>query len=242
MRKAKIIFEDDDILVLNKPSNLLVIPDRFDLSKPNIRALFSKKYDQFFIVHRLDFGTSGVMVFAKNEVAHAHLSDQFNQRGVDKIYLTLARTPAKSEGRIEERLQENEKKKGTYITGKKGKEAITEYKVLESYQGISLIEVKILTGRTHQIRVHLKHIGAPLLTDNKYGVAEAFFLSKIKKIRHKKYDEEKPLIDRTSLHAYRLSFNHPSTQERLTFEAPLHKDMKAVLYQLKKLNKGPGLF
>ncbi len=117
-----------------------------------------------------------------------------------------------------------------------GKESITEYKVIKKYKNFSLVEAHILTGRMHQIRIHFESIGYPLAVDAIYGKREGFYLSEIKKSKYRlgKNQEERALIERVILHAYRLSFQHPTTQEQLSFEAPLPKDFKAVVQQLDK--------
>jgi len=235
MRKPfAIIYEDDEIIVLDKAARVLTLPDRFDPIKPNLRALLLKMYGDIYVVHRLDVETSGVMVFAKNEKSHAHLSEQFQNRSVNKVYQALTQYPHEDEGIVEIGIEEHRTKKGKYIASLEGKESKTSYKVIKKIHHFALVELTIHTGRTHQIRVHMKHIGAPLLTDKKYGLYEAFYLSQIKKLKFNRDKVERPLLSRSSLHSARLSFTHPTTGAKSTYEAPLHKDMKAVIFQLEK--------
>ena len=235
MKKSfAILYEDDAIIVLNKSGHVLSVEDRYDPTRPNLRAMLLRRYGEIYLVHRLDMETSGVMVFARTKEAHSHLSMQFQNHEVKKLYHALCLAPQADEGTIEIGLAEDHKSKGKYIPSKIGKHAYSTFTVLKRLDRYALVEIGIKTGRTHQIRVHLKHIGAPLLTDRKYGLSDAFYLSEIKKIRLKKDQQEKALISRTSLHSYHLEFKHPVSNEIVLFNAPLHKDMKAVLFQLEK--------
>lgn len=235
MKGFTIIYEDNDIVVVDKKAHVLTIQDRYDATKPNLRAILTKKYGSIFVVHRLDLETSGLLIFAKNEESHAHLSAQFQERKVEKIYLALCQRPFQESGKIEAPITEHKTRKGQYIASLKGKEASTEYKVLKELNQFALVELQIHTGRTHQIRVHLKHIGAALMVDSKYGLFSEFKLSQIKKIKFRRDQEERPLLSRSALHSARLTITHPKSTERMTFEAPLHKDMKAVVFQLEKV-------
>ncbi len=235
MKKAfEIIHEDEDIVVINKSANVLSIPDRFDPTIPNLRDILIQKYGEIFVVHRLDKETSGVMIFAKHGEAHSFLSDSWKEGKVKKIYLALTLRPHESSGTITAPLEEHPRKPGQYITSVNGKSAHTTYDIIESWDRYALLKVDILTGRTHQIRAHMKHIGAPLLVDKKYGMSEAFYLSSIKRVKYRREQEERPLLQRSSLHAHQLIIDHPKSKVRATYEAPIHKDMKAVIYQMNK--------
>ena len=235
----EIVFEDDHIVVVNKSAGLLTIPDRYQHDKRNLSSLMIERYGEIFVVHRIDRETSGLIMFAKNAEAHKALSEAFEATKIDKTYLAIVQgTPTPAENRIETFLVKSETERSKIIVFKKGKWAITDYKVLESYdRKYSLVEVKILTGRTHQIRVHMKHIGNPLLVDSKYSNKEEFMLSEIKrrKFRLQKDEVERPLINRHTLHAAKLGFDHPITGERMNFELALPKDMKAVVNQMRKV-------
>lgn len=234
--EKNILYENDDMIVVNKPAGLLTIPDRFDEHLPSLSSILEKRYGKIWVVHRLDKDTSGVIVFAKNESAHKFLSEQFLTRKTEKIYFGLvAGRIWEKEGTVDTPIMEDPKKKGKMVTGKKGKEALTKFEVLESFNLYTYLKIQIFTGRTHQIRVHLKSIGHPIAMDEVYGSSKPFYLSFIKKKYHtgKFQEEEKPLMSRMALHAFSLSFPDKNGQ-RLSFEAPLPKDFNAVLNQLRK--------
>lgn len=234
--EKNILFENDDMIVINKPAGLLSIPDRFDEHLPSLSGMLEKRLGKIWVVHRLDKDTSGVIVFAKNEVAHKFLSEQFLNRKTEKIYHGLvAGRIWEKEGVIDTPIMEDPKKRGKMITGKKGKEALTKFEVLESFNLYTYLKIQIFTGRTHQIRVHFQSIGHPIAMDEIYGSGKPFYLSFIKKKYHvgKFQEEEKPLMSRMALHAFSLSFTDKNGQ-RLSFEAPLPRDFQAVLNQLRK--------
>lgn len=231
-----LIFENDDFVVINKPAGLLSIPDRHNEKLPSLSKILERHFGQIHIVHRLDKDTSGVIVFAKNEVAHQFLSEQFMSRKTNKVYLSLVTGRVQDKtGTIDAPIYESSVKKGKMLTGKKGKEALTAYEALEYFSLYTLLKVRIFTGRTHQIRVHLQSIGHPVAMDEVYGNGKPFYLSFIKKNYRlsKDEDEEKPLMSRMALHASSLSFNNRNGTIQ-TFEAPLPKDFQAVLNQLRK--------
>jgi 23S rRNA pseudouridine1911/1915/1917 synthase len=234
----EVVFEDDEIVALNKPSRLLVLPDRYDLSIPNLYGLLKNKYGQIYVVHRIDKETSGLIIFAKTEESHRLLNAQFEGRTAEKEYqaICVGEWPS-DEGKVELPLSEDRVKKGRMrIDRADGKSAVTNFRVLERFEGFSFVEVKPETGRTHQIRVHLKAVNLPILGDSAYGGGEGFFLSQIKP-GYRLKGEEKPLLNRTALHAARLSIAHPRTGERVSFEAELPKDMKVVLNYLRKFKR-----
>ncbi len=229
-----IIFEDDNIVVLDKPSGLLSIPDRKQL-ETNVKDLLIAKYGSIFTVHRLDGPTSGVIVFAKNDVAHKHLTQQFEQRLTEKLYLGIVHgIPFKSTDTITAPIAEHPGKNGTMIVNRNGKEAVTVYNVIGSYKRFSFLEFNILTGRTHQIRVHCKNIGHAIVCDELYGDGQGILLSNLKKKFNLGKDvlEEKPILGRLALHAHKLTIDVMGTA--MTFEAPLPKDMTVALKQLEK--------
>jgi 23S rRNA pseudouridine955/2504/2580 synthase/23S rRNA pseudouridine1911/1915/1917 synthase len=230
-----ILMEDDTMIVLNKPSGLLVLPDRFDRKLVNLYELLKETFGKIFIVHRIDRETSGLVLFAKTTEMHVLLNSLFEQRKVDKTYRAIVvGSPPNDHGRIELPVAESTHGvKKMKIDKKNGKEAITDYQVMERFHGFTLMEVVLHTGRTHQIRVHMSAMGLPLLSDSLYGNGDLFFLSSIKR-NYKSDGKEKPLLARTALHAFSLSFNQPLTGQNLFIEAPLAKDMETVLKVLKK--------
>ncbi len=233
-----VIFEDNDVIVLNKPAHYLTIPDRFVAERPNLTSFLKDNMDEVFVVHRLDKETSGVIIFAKNAEAHRNLSMQFEARTVDKIYLALVEGSVhKEEGEINQPIANNMRDKGRMIIAKRGKPSLTLFKVVERFKNYTLVEANIKTGRTHQVRVHFEVIGYPLAVDSLYGRKDAFLLSEVKMKKYRRGKDiidEKPLMSRTTLHAAKITFQHPTTHESMTFEAELPKDFRAVLNQLRK--------
>jgi pseudouridine synthase, RluA family len=230
-----ILLEDDAVLAINKPAGLLVLPDRYDHTLLNLYDLLKETFGTIFVVHRIDRETSGVVLFAKTAEAHAQLNTAFEQRQVEKKYRAIvAGTSHTDSGSINLPIIENEHGvRKMKIDTKKGKEARTDYTVMERFDGYALVEARPHTGRTHQIRVHLSAIGLPILADPLYGDGRGFFLSTIKR-NYQGKEEEQPLLGRTALHAFSLSFSHPVTSGNILVEAPLPKDMEAVLKALRK--------
>jgi len=234
-----IIFENDDFIALNKESGMLSIPDRHDDTQLSLYKILNQKYGKIFIVHRLDRDTSGLILFAKNETTHKYLSQLFEQRNIEKKYLGIVRgsMPDKS-GSINEPIGEHPTKKGMMTITKKGKPSLTNYEVLEDYGIYSLVQFGIQSGRTHQIRVHTKSLGHPIICDALYGDGKPILLSSFKKkYKLSQHDlEERPIISRLALHSHSLCFKDIH-QKDFSLEAPIPKDMKALLQQLKK-NRG----
>lgn len=236
--KDSIIAETENWVAINKPSGLLSIPDRLgkDIS---LKVLLKEKYGDIFTVHRIDRDTSGLIIFAKNENAHKYLSKQFEDRQTKKIYQGLViGSPAVGSGTIEARIMEHPALNGTMIIHAKGKEALTDYEVLEDFGIFSFLQFRIHTGRTHQIRIHMKDQGYPIVGDPLYGDGKPLLLSSVKsKFKLSKNElEERPILGRLALHAFQLSFTDMDGTI-VELEAPLHKDMRATLQQLAKRKK-----
>lgn len=231
------LYEDDDILIVNKPAGMLVVPDRFNAALPSLNKTMEKKAGQkVWVVHRLDRDTSGVLCFAKNEVAHRYLSILFQERDVNKYYAGLVTGIVMPDnGRIENYIAEHPANNGKMIVARKGKIAVTDYKVAEQWPLYALMQFQIHTGRTHQIRVHMQSIGHPLVCDPLYGDGKPFMLSDIKRKYRmsEKDEEERPLLSRLALHAYKLEF-YKEDGTAVVAEAPLPKDMAACVKQLNK--------
>jgi 23S rRNA pseudouridine955/2504/2580 synthase/23S rRNA pseudouridine1911/1915/1917 synthase len=229
-----ILYEDDAIIVINKPAGFLTLPDRFDQNQENLYTLLKEIFGNIFVIHRIDKDTSGIIIFARTSVAHARLSVSFERREIQKRYLAIVHgTTANNQGLINLPISEGSAGK-MRIDRTAGKESLTEYIVLERFQKYTFLEVKPQTGRTHQIRIHLNAIQLPILCDPLYGDGEGFFLSSIKKGYRLKEKEELPLIKRTALHAFSLLCSHPMTGKKLEIQSRLPKDMDAVLKSLRK--------
>lgn len=239
MKGFSIIFENDEFVAANKESGMLTIPDRHDETQLSLYKILSQKYGKIFIVHRLDRDTSGLILFAKNEATHKYLSQLFEQRNIEKNYLGIVRgSMPEKKSSINEPIGEHPLKKGVMTISKKGKPSLTNYEVLEDYGIYCLVQFEIQSGRTHQIRVHTKSIGHPIICDEIYGDGKPVLLSSFKKkYKLSQHDlEERPIISRLALHSHSLHFTD-SQKKEFFIEAPLPKDMKALLQQLKK-NRG----
>ena len=233
-----IIAETDDWIAINKPAGLLSIPDR-EGKEISLKTILREQYEGIFTVHRLDKETSGVIIFARNEETHKLLSRQFEERLTKKIYQGLViGSPVPAEGSIQSPIAEHPAGNGTMIIHRKGKPASTDYKVLEDFGIFSWMEFNIHTGRTHQIRIHMKELGNPRACDPVYGDGKPILVSSIRsrfKLA-KKEEEEKPILNRLGLHAFQLGFTGPDGKE-YDLEAPLPKDLRATIQQLGKRKK-----
>jgi len=234
-RNIDIIFENDQFVAVNKPAGMLSIPDRTQ-SEVSLKDMLIEKYGSIFTVHRLDKETSGIILFAKDEVTHKYLSKAFEERSVEKYYLGLVYgVPAQTSGTIEGPIMEHPVQKGVMVVHAKGKPSVTDYEVQESYGKYSLVKFRIHTGRTHQIRVHAKNIGNPIACDPLYGDGKPILLSSIKKKYKlsKHDDEERPILSRVALHSYQLKFTD-AAGNAYDLNAELPKDIRALIQQLKK--------
>jgi 23S rRNA pseudouridine955/2504/2580 synthase/23S rRNA pseudouridine1911/1915/1917 synthase len=236
----ELLHEDEDLLVVNKPAGLLTIPDR-NGEKDSLHAQLERKYGKVFIVHRLDRETSGILCFARNETAHRHLSMQMEHHTADKYYTALVDGELHhEEGEIDKPIGEHASIPGKMSIRMTGKPSLTFYRVAERFKRFTLADVLIKTGRTHQIRIHFQSIGYPLAVDALYGRRPGFLLSELKGKSYKSgkfSDDERPIMERTSLHAARLKLDHPKTGLRMEFQAELPKDFAALLNQLRKWNR-----
>jgi 23S rRNA pseudouridine1911/1915/1917 synthase len=233
--KYDIIFENDDFVAVNKPSGLLTIPDREQTEK-SLKEYLVDRYKNIFVVHRLDKDTSGLVVFAKNEVTHKFLCKIFEERKVEKFYLGIViGEPVEKTGIIDAPITDHLTRKGIMTVHRSGKESQTGYEVLNANLNFSLVSFQLFTGRTHQIRVHTKEIGHPLACDPLYGDGKPVLLSSIKKNYKlsKHDDEERPIINRLALHSYKLNFEDANgIKMELCAEAP--KEFRALMQQLKR--------
>jgi 23S rRNA pseudouridine1911/1915/1917 synthase len=227
-----ILYEDQDFLVLNKPAGMVVHPGAGRTTGTLVHALLAHcetlpgigGVERPGIVHRLDRDTSGVLVVAKTEAAHHSLSRQFKGRQVRKTYLALVHGEVRHEtGRIQAaigRREHDRKRMGVRARG--GREARTAYRVLRRFPGSTLLEIGLETGRTHQIRVHLAHIGHPVVGDGVYGGKRG----------RRRAGSDGPPAERQLLHAWRLGFHHPRTGAWMEFTAPVPEDLRCQVGSL----------
>jgi len=245
-----IVYEDDALLVVNKAAGMVVHPGHGNYSGTLINALAfhfdnlpNNSSDRPGLVHRIDKDTTGLLVVAKTEEAMAHLSKQFFNKTTEREYVAIAWGAMKEEhGTIEGHIGRHPKNRlqnTVYLDPddlEKGKPAITHYKVLEHLGYVTLVSCKLETGRTHQIRVHMKHIGHTLFNDERYGgnaILKGTTFSKYKQF----VDNCFKLLPRQALHAKTLGFIHPTTNEFMRFEAPIPEDMEACLYKWRNYSK-----
>lgn len=229
-----IIFENDQFIAVNKPSGLLSIPDRLG-KEISLKDILKEKYGAIYTVHRLDKDTSGIIVFAKTEESHKELSLLFEGRSMEKYYVGLVYgNMINQKGSIDAPIMEHPGKASKMMTHAKGKPSLTDYEVLESFRSYSWVQFHIHTGRTHQIRVHMQHIGHSIVCDPVYGDAKPILLSALKRNFKlaKTADEERPILSRLALHSHRLKF--VLNGESFELEAEIPKDLRAVLQQLRK--------
>jgi 23S rRNA-/tRNA-specific pseudouridylate synthase len=254
-----VIYEDDVMIAFNKPSGMLVAPDRWDKARENLMGLVHDKMGHGVAnVHRLDADTSGVLLCSKTKPALDFLSGQFQSKTAEKKYhawvavllpehaMKVVAPVRTLEGTLPEAftvdlaLGEDEHHPGRMRIFKKrgGKASVTEFRTLEQFSRFALVECRPLTGRTHQLRVHLAAIGAPVLNDPFYGDPEIKLLLSNFKRGYKGREDEKPLIDRLALHATELTVKHPTTREPVTIRAELPKEFEVALKYLKKFSTG----
>lgn len=236
-----IVFEDDSVAVINKEAGMVVHPGHGNYTGTLVNALkyhfdnlpsMSAELDRPGLVHRIDKDTSGLLVIAKTEQAMQSLATQFKNRTTDRLYDALIwgnldTDNGTIEGNIGRHLKDR-MQMAVFEDGSQGKPAITHYKILEKFLYVTLVECKLETGRTHQIRAHFKHIGHPLFNDERYGGNE--ILKGTTFTKYKQFVENCfKICPRQALHAKTLGFDHPVTGERLFFEAPLPEDMVQLL-------------
>jgi 23S rRNA pseudouridine1911/1915/1917 synthase len=247
-----ILHEDDAVIVVDKPPGMVVHP-----AKGHWGGTLASALAHHFgtlssrggptrpgIVHRLDRDTSGVIAIAKNDQAHDALAAQFKSRDVEKQYLTIvAGVPRMDRDVVDEPIGDHpthRDKKAIHRADPNARPAVTEYEVLERFAGYAFVRARPKTGRTHQIRLHLTHIACPVLCDRLYGgrarITELELIPRDRMPRDAASNEalSQPILERQALHAHRLAFNHPTSGERLQFEAPLPADMERTLAALRR--------
>jgi len=209
----EIIFENEDFILINKPDGMLSIPRRGTIiSEDSVYSLLKEKYKNIYIVHRLDKETSGLLIFAKNPETHSYLCNLFETHNIEKKYIAFVHGIVDGKnGIINKRLKEFSS--GRVGVNFNGKDSITEYKVIKKFRNYSLLDIKLLTGRRHQIRVHLYSIGHPVVGDKLYGDIE----------EQKKYP-------RLMLHSYKLGFNYKG--EKYSFKSEPDENFKNIINSL----------
>ena len=234
-KKFEIIFEDDNVIVINKESEIFVLNNEENKGTKTITDILQEKLKQeVFPITSLDYEASGIVVFAKNKNSYDFVCEQFKKEKVKKIYYVLVNGVMDSdEGEIDKNLVVNEQ---TTSVNDKGIKSVTKYKVLEQFKNFAFLEVSPLTTRKNQIRAHFWTIGNTLAIDNIYGSEEPILLSNLKR-RYKGITKEKPLLKRLPMHLYQMEFLLPGNKEKKVFVAEIPNDIQLTLKQLRKYNK-----
>ena len=239
----KIVYEDDDLLVLDKPAGMVVHPGKGNETNTLVNALLH--YSNHLadtgeklrpgIVHRLDKDTSGLIVIAKNDLAQRKLRRQFDTKEIFRIYWALVWGNFDQEkGTIHEPIARSRKNPIKFVVDPRGRDAITHFKVLQRFQYVTLLEIRLETGRTHQIRVHMRHINHPVVGDQLYNGRETQLLNLPENLR-KRGEHLLKLLPHQTLHAKKLTFLHPRTNERVAFESDLPENFQQALQKLPNL-------
>ena len=246
--KLDIIYEDKDLIILNKPAGIIMHPGAGNYDKTIVNALIHYNKDSLSnigeevrpgIVHRIDKNTSGLIIIAKNNFAHEHLSNQFNRHTINRVYTLLIWGKIRPlNGKIETFISRSSKNRQMMqVSNTKGKKAITNYKTLEVFENkntptLSLLECKLETGRTHQIRVHMNYFGNSIVGDDKYK-------KKFKKLKNIDPLIEKDLknLNRQFLHAKTLGFIHPKSNKEMVFNSNLPYELEKILKKLRNTSK-----
>src|SRR5688572_6523480 len=246
--KVPVLYEDDDLFALEKPARLLTSPDRYDPNRPNLMKILhrdiergapwasERKLTYLSNAHRLDFETSGVLLLAKNKTALTALADEFGGARAKKNYVALVQgTPTEDTFISEAKLAPHPVKTGLMrVDPKHGKKSQTDFTVLEKFVGYTLLRCEPLTGRTHQIRVHLAHLRLPIVADELYG-GSPLLLSQLKRdYRPSRDGREQPLLGRVALHAEKLTIQHPITKAAITIVSSMPREFEVSVKYLRK--------
>jgi RluA family pseudouridine synthase len=234
--KIGILYADDDVLVVDKDPGIVCVPERYEPESATLIGLLSAAWGKLYPVHRIDRDTSGVVVIARTAEAHRELNACFFGREVKKEYRAIVRgTPEWKETACDMPLRaDGDRDHRSVVDTRHGRESRTAFALISRLGPYSLVVAFPETGRTHQIRVHLSALGYPIACDPLYGDGEPICLSRLKRKWRGDPWEEKPLISRTALHAYKVSFPHPRSGELASFEAPYRRDFIATIKQLEK--------
>lgn len=237
-----IVYEDEHLIVVNKPAGMVTHPGNGNWSGTLMNALLGHNRQlaemgedfRAGIVHRLDKDTSGLMVAAKDEIAHRKLSLQFKEKTLEKKYIALVwGQPKKKEGVIEGNLARSHRDRKIFTVREDGKYALTRYKIVEYFELFSSLEIQLDTGRTHQIRVHLSHSGHPVLGDPVYH-GRSFHYNTLDSFQRELCNRCLKIMTRQALHAKTLGFTHPATGEFMRFDSELPEDFEDTLKILRE--------
>ncbi len=253
--EIEVLFEDAQLLAISKPARLLTSPDRYDPNRPNLMRLlldgvaagkpWAKERGLTYLAnaHRLDFETTGILLLAKDRPSLVTLANHFGSETPHKRYLALVRgTPEADEFTVDQPLAQDNYEIGKMRVSRTGKKSVTDFRVVERFTGCTLLECRPRTGRTHQIRVHLKYAGHPIYGDMVYD-GEWLLLSVIKRgdYRLKPGREERPLIGSLALHAAQLDLPHPATGAPVHIEAPTPREFNVALKYLRRYARPEGI-
>jgi RluA family pseudouridine synthase len=246
--KVPVLYEDDELFAIDKPPRLLTSPDRYDANRPNLMRILHRDIERkapwaaernltyLSNAHRLDFETSGVLLLAKNKPTLVALADEFGGSRARKTYVALVEgTPSEEKFVSEAKLAPHPVKLGLMrVDPKRGKKSETHFEVLEKFVGYTLLRCELLTGRTHQIRVHLAHLRLPIVGDSLYG-GSPLLLSQLKRdYRPGRDGREQPLMGRLALHAESLTVSHPVRKASTSIRSPWPRDLEVALKYLRK--------
>ncbi|MDP2791670.1 MAG: RluA family pseudouridine synthase [Rectinemataceae bacterium] len=229
-----ILFADESLLAVDKPSGIFSVPDRYDPDASVALNILAPVWGRLHVIHRIDKDTSGVLIYCRDEAVHRSLNGAFGTGAVVKTYHALVRgAPDWDEASCEFPLHvDADKQHRTVIDAHHGKESRTNFRVLARYRGRALIEARPETGRVHQVRVHLAAVGFPVIGDPFYGDGKPLMLSSIKRGWKGDPHTERPLLSRTALHSVSVEFVHPLSGDKMLIEAPYPKDFRASVSQL----------
>lgn len=247
-----VLYEDDHLLAVDKPAGLLTSPDRYDPERPDLMRLLhegirrgapwavARGLTYLANVHRLDLETSGVLLLARQKASLIEVANQFNAARPTKEYVALVRgAPDAETFEVDAPLAPHPGRPGIFrVDPREGKRARTRFRVAERFGGYALLQCEPLTGRTHQIRVHLRHVNLPIVADAAYGGAPLLLSSLKANYRFKPDQPERPLIGRVALHATQITVRHPGTGERVVIRAPWPKDLTVAVKYLRRFAGG----
>ncbi|MEW6743773.1 MAG: RluA family pseudouridine synthase [Planctomycetota bacterium] len=243
MSRLAVLYEDESVLAIDKPCGLAAAKERLRRGDSALDRLRAERVSSLTdervglrLVHRLDRETSGVLVFAKGRTAKKFLTEQFVERRVEKEYWALVvGHPLDEEGLIQAPIAPSRRGPSVRIVSEGGKDAATQWRVVERFRGFSRLDVRPLTGRTHQIRVHLAHVGFPVLGDRRYGGGESLYLSALKPgYRPRRGETEPPVLSRLALHASRIRLVSPDGARAIEITSPLPPELERVVRVLRK--------